>query len=252
VKPEKRADFDAAIKKIVDANRKNQGSNWLAYQPVYGENNTVYFASPQNNMAAIATSSEAFHKALKAGLGENIESLFRDIDNCTISSRGEIRRRRWDLSTNAPKNEEDLNKLTGQARWIRTTIVRVRPGHVSQFEELNATLNAVRMKTDPSRAVLVSQSLAGEPGSVFYATNLEPSLGALDSTVPGLKETLGEEAYEKYENGVAECIIGTESMIGRFLPELSNPPESIVNVTRDFWMPSNTMPVTAARAKRKE
>jgi hypothetical protein len=41
VKPEKRADFDAVTRKIVEANRTNHGDSWITFQTEYGENNTV-------------------------------------------------------------------------------------------------------------------------------------------------------------------------------------------------------------------
>ena len=128
VKPEKRADFDNAAKKIVDANRKNHGSEWLAYQIEYGESNTVYFVSSRQNMAAIDSANEAFMKAMKASFGANFESIFHEMDNCTLSARGELRRRRWDLSSNVPQNPDDLAKITGNARWVRTTMIRGAPG----------------------------------------------------------------------------------------------------------------------------
>jgi quinol monooxygenase YgiN len=252
VKPEKRADFEAIARKIVDANRKNQGSNWLAYETQYGEANTVYFVSSPQNMAAIDTADQAFRKALRASFGADTGRVMQDMDNCIVSSRGEIRRRRWDLSVNPPQDQAEMDKRIGQAQWIRTTTVRVRPGHASQFEALTHTLNAARAKMEPARAYNVSQSVAGQPGGVFFVSTLAPSLGAFDSNAPSLKETLGDEAYDKYQREMAECVIGTETMIARFRPELSNPMESIVTVSRDFWMPKMEEPVVAARAKKKK
>lgn len=155
VKPEKRADFDNAAKKIVDANRKNHGSEWLAYQIEYGESNTVYFVSSRQNMAAIDSANEAFMKAMKASFGANFESIFHEMDNCTLSARGELRRRRWDLSSNVPQNPDDLAKITGNARWVRTTMIRVRPGHIPQFEELSTVMKAANEKRFPSHLSLL-------------------------------------------------------------------------------------------------
>ena len=36
VKPEKRGEFEAIIKKMVDANRKHQGDNWLTTEMMFG------------------------------------------------------------------------------------------------------------------------------------------------------------------------------------------------------------------------
>jgi hypothetical protein len=249
IKPEKRADFKTIGKKIVDANRKS-GDRWLAFESTYGENNTVSFVSTRANLGAIDTAMDAFTKAMKETYGANFESIFRDFDACTVSSRSEIRRRRWDLSSNAPSTAEDYSKLVGEARWIRTNAVRVRPGHRADFEALLQTIKGVAEKGDSRHATMVSESYAGQNGLTFYLSNLEPTLGAWDAKMPSLKESLSAEDYDKYQKTLAEAVIGTETMIGHMMPELSNPPEEIVNVTRDFWIPK-AEPAMAARAKKK-
>src|SRR6266849_9985736 len=64
VKPEKRAEFDAINKKIVEANRRNKGDYWLAAETMYGEGNTVYFTSQRTSYADVEKSMDAFMGAL--------------------------------------------------------------------------------------------------------------------------------------------------------------------------------------------
>ena len=45
VKPDKMAQFDAASKRIVAANRQNKGSDWLALGQEYGQGHTIRFIS---------------------------------------------------------------------------------------------------------------------------------------------------------------------------------------------------------------
>jgi hypothetical protein len=251
VRPEKRADFDAVARKIGDANRKNHGDNWLAYESVYGENNTIYFASSRQNMAAIDTASEAFMKALKEAFGANSEGVLQQMNDATISSRGELRRRRWDLSINPAQDQPGTFRAVGGSRWIRTTMVRVRPGHAPQFEQLALTVKAAAEKDGGSPTTTVTQVVAGQPGSVYYLTRLAPSLGAFESSEINIKKLLGDEDYEKFQKTSAECILGTETIYGRFLPELSNPPEMVSSVNPDFWIPK-TMPAAPARTKGKK
>ena len=47
VKPEKRGQFEAIIKKKVDANRKHQGDNWLTSEMMFGSGNTFTYVSPR-------------------------------------------------------------------------------------------------------------------------------------------------------------------------------------------------------------
>jgi len=247
VKPEKRAEFDAIAKKIVDANRKNHGDNWLAFETTYGDNNTVSFVSSRKDMAAIDTGMESFMKAMKASYGPTFESIFHDMDACTISSRSEIRRRRPDLSS--IPHPDDMMKYVGEARWIRVAAVRVRPGHIPEYEEMVRMIKAAREKANPEAVVAVSQGVVGQNGATFYTSTLRPSLGSYDAKMTPLKELLGDADYEKYQKMSAETVIGVETMMGRMLPALSNPPEEIVNVSRDYWIPKPATMV-AARAKQ--
>ncbi len=251
VKPEKRADFDAVAKKVGDANRKNHGDNWLAYETVYGENNTIYFGSSRKDMAAIDTASEAFLKALKEAFGANAEGVLQQMNDATLSSRGELRRRRWDLSINPPQEQAGTFKAVGESRWIRNTMVRVRPGHAPQFEQLALMVKAAAEKDGGAHTTTVTQVVAGQPGSVYYLTRLVPSLGAIETSEINVKKLLSDEDYEKFQKTWAECILGSETIYGRFLPELSNPPEMVSSVNPDFWMPK-TMPAAPARSKGKK
>src|SRR5258708_29105127 len=124
VKPEKRSDFDALSKKIADINRKNKGDNWLAYEIAYGEQNTVYFVSTRSTFAAAEEGIGAFMGAISKSLGPaGAAKLFQDSNNDTASARGEVRRRRWDLTANAPSDVAGFNKELGQARWRRVAVV---------------------------------------------------------------------------------------------------------------------------------
>ena len=236
VKPEKRADFDAIAKKIVDANRKNHGDQWLAFETAYGENDTVYFVSNRVDMGAIDSGMDAFMKAMKESYGPGFESIFHELDNCVISSRSELRRRRWDLSS-MPGGDEGYAKYIGEAKWIRTTAVRVRPGHMAEYEEMAAMLKEAAETADATTVRLVSEVVAGASAGTYYVSTLQPSLGGFEAKMATARDLLGDEAYARYLKVVAESVIGSEPMIGKLLPELSNPPEEIVNITRDFWAP---------------
>lgn len=250
VKPEKRADFENVAKKIVEANRKNGGDTWLTFDTMYGDNDTMAFVSTRKDVGAIDTANDMFMKALKDAYGDGAEAVLHDFNACISSGRGVIRKRRPDLSFNAPANDDDYAKLIGEARYIRTTTVRFKPGHPSDTEELFGMIKQANAKSDPSSMMLVSQAIAGDAAGTYYISSLGPSIGSLDSTAPPLKEVLGEEDFAKYEKIVADSVISSESTIAKIRPELSNPPAPVVEVSRDFWTPQ-AMPTTAARSKKK-
>jgi hypothetical protein len=173
------------------------------------------------------------------------DKMFQDLSQCTVSSRSEIRRLRWDLSSNAPSDPAAYAHLLGEARWLRTTIVHVRPGEVATYEAMMKDLKAAREKASPPLTVLVSQAVAGQEGTVFYVTTLQSSLAGFDG-IPSMQKTLGDEGYAKFLKANAEAVSGTETVINRFLPELSNAPEQVASTALDFWRPKF---MVAANAK---
>jgi len=248
VKPEKRAEFDAIAKKIGVANRQNKGDSWLAMETVYGQGDRVSFVSVRQGYGDAEKATGAFYGAMQKTYGKpGTDKIFQDFNQCLVSSRSEFRRRRWDLSSNAPADSAAMAKMLGEARWLRTTAVHVRPGQVAAFEALLKDVKTAREKASPPVTTLVSQALAGQEGTVFYVTTLQNSLAGFDA-LPTIQQTLGEDGYAKYLKTVADVIADSETVINRFLPELSNAPEDVVAVAPDYWTPRTTV---AAGGKAK-
>ena len=248
VKPEKRADFDAISKKMVAANRQTKGDAWLTMETVYGRGERVTFTSMRNSYGDAEKASGMFNEALQKTYGQAAaDKMLREFEQCLASSRTEFRRRRWDLSSNAPSDAAAMAKILAAARWLRTTAVHVRPGQVAVFEALLKDLKTAREKTSPPQTTLVSQAVAGQEGTVFYVTALQNSMAGFDA-IPTPQQILGEEGYAKFLKTSAEVVEGTETVINRFLPELSNAPEEVVAAAPDYWRPKTTV---AAKAKTK-
>ena len=236
VKPEKRADFDAISKKIVAANRQNGGDSWLAIETVYGPGNRVSFISTRTSYGDIEKATGSFYEALQKTYGKATEKMLQDFGQCLESSRSEIRRRRWDLSSNAPSDPAAFAKLVAGSRWLRTTAVHVRPGQNNRFEEILKELKAARDKASPPQIMLVSQAVAGQEGTVYYVTNLQTSLAGFDA-VPAVPQLLGNEGYDKFLKASAEAVETAETSINRFIPEISNAPDEVASNAPDFWRP---------------
>jgi hypothetical protein len=250
VKPEKRADFDAIGKKISLANRQNKGDTWLAMETTYGPGNRVTFVSTRNSYAEVETAMGTFMEALQKTYGRAAtDKMMQDLNQCMLSSRSEIRRRRWDLSSNAPSDAAAFAKLIAESRWLRTTAVHVRPGEAATFEALLKDVKAAREKASPPLTVLVSQAVAGQDGTVYYVTTPESSLAGFDA-IPPIQQTLGEEGYAKFLKANAEAVSGTETVINHFLPDLSNAPEQIAAAAPDFWRPKSSVAANAKTATK--
>jgi len=222
---------------MADANRRNKSDHWTTGQVEYGEQNTLYMNAGRANLAAIDDGMKAFNNALKEAYGSAAaEKLMQDADKCLISSRGELRRVRADLSSNASADPADLFKLIAKARFVRATMVHVRPGKTLDYEAQLRMIKEANQRSNRERVALVSQSAAGQSGTVFYITQWGSSLGAFDN-LPTLPQLLGDDGYARYSRMSGENISGTETLILRYLPELSNPPEQIVQADPEFWKP---------------
>ena len=172
----------------------------------------------------------------------------QDFSQCLVSYRNELRRRRWDLSSNVPSDPAAMAKMLGETRFLRTTVAHIRPGQVAAFESVLKDLKAAREKANPPQLMLVSQAVAGQEGTAFYVSTLQTSMAGFDS-IPTIQQTLGEEGYARYLKEVADVVADSETVINRLLPELSNPPEEVVAAAPDYWRPKAMM---ASKPKNKE
>jgi len=249
VKPGKRADFDAISKKIVAANRQNKGDEWLAMETVYGQNNRITLVSMRQSYGDTEKASDAFYSALQKSMGKTgVDKAFQDFNSCLDNSWSELRKRRWDLSSNAPADAAAMTKMLGEARWLRTTVIHVKPGRGPEFEGLLKDVKAAREKNSPELTTLVSQTVAGREGTIYYVTTLEKSMADFDTITP-LPKVLGEEGYAHYLKTGSEIVENVETVINHFLPELSNPPANVVAAAPDYWTPK---PVVAKAATAKK
>jgi hypothetical protein len=245
VKPEKAFEAESLARKIADANRRNNGDHVIAMETVYGEGYTYVFASQRQDYADSDKAGEVFMSSLSKAFGkQGAEKLLADWSNCLISSRSELRVRRPDLSSKAPKDPESFAKLVGESRVIRSLALHVRPGHVADFETLLKDINARADRRSDTQPVLVSQVAEGTHGDTYYITFFRTSLGGFDKDVM-LSEILGQEGMAKLEKIAAEAVLGEESAIYRFRPDMSFPPDAIAQASADFWNPKPAMSATA-------
>lgn len=236
IKPEKRFAFEAINKKMVEIERKNKGDYWTAAETLYGEQNTFYFISQRSNYAAAGDAANTFFAALVKSIGPaGVGKLFQEYNDCMVSARGEMRVRRLDLSRNAPSDAAARARLLGAAQFSRTFIVRVRPGHSLEYETLLREAQTKRVEAGDRTTMTVYQSDSGGSSTTYYLSELGSSMGSFDGN--GLRERLGEGFFQHYQAVMREAVLGSETIINHYLPELSNPPEAVVAAGPEFWKP---------------
>ncbi len=237
VKPDKRAEFNSMSKKIVEANRRNNGDKWIALEVDYGEQNTVIFSSSRESFGDVEKSSAVFMGAAAKAYGAaGATELFQQFSSTLESSRGELRQRRWDLSYNPPADLAAYAEVIAKTRWLRTVVVRVRPGHEAEFEAELKEINAAAQKSHMAGMRWTSQVVAGGNPGTYHITRLMTSLDELDHA-PSMRSMLGDEGLEKFQKVNADTVAGVEYVFYRVVPELSNVPDAIASLAPDFWNP---------------
>jgi hypothetical protein len=248
VKSNCRPQWDNLVKQLVAANHKNGGDNWLAIESVYGEANVVRFASIRASYADVETGQGKFMAALVKSVGEaGMGKLLSGLNACAESAQGVIRRRRSDLSIGLPADAAGQARVIGNARWERLIMVHVRPGMNARYEAMIKTVNAAISKADPNSSSWISQSVAGDLGSVYYIAQLRPSLAAFDGG-KSMREMMGDAAFEAYQKDVSEVVTRTDFSIYQFSGELSNAPDEVAAVAPNFWRPKPPAPPKAPAA----
>ncbi len=247
VRPEKRAEFDALSSKFAEINRKNKGDTWLAYEPMYGQQNTVYFVASRKNFAGIEEGMNAFMGAFMKALGPaGMAKLFQDANNTSLGTSAVIRRRRWDLTAGAPSDAAAANKLIAESRYLRIATVHVRPGLGLAYEEQLKTNKEARERANPGVSSFVSQTVAGGSTFDYYVTSLVRGMGHFAKIKP-LPELRGQAGYRAHQQAVAQDVSSVDVMIARFIPELSNPDEAVVKLDPKFWRPAPPKPAAAKK-----
>jgi hypothetical protein len=248
VKPDKRMEFENSIKKMVDANRKNGGDNWLTYATEYGDQGTYYFTSSRENMASIDAASSAFMKAMTTAFGKaGADKVFADMMAASITTRGQIRRRRPDLSAHPLKDSDDLMKLLGETRWLRTVRVDLKPGKTREFAEAWNPYKLELEKVLPDKFISVSQTTTGTPA--LYMTIFAKTLADFDRYDAAVVQAMESDAYRSFTQRLGDLASMTTWEIYRIVPELSNVPDRVAAVDPAYWRPK---PATPVKPKPKE
>ena len=249
VKPEKRMQFDALMKRVAEANRRNDGDQWLAMSTEYGDQDTVTVAARRTGYADIDHGMDSFYGAMSKAFGKDgAQKTFSEINACLSGSSGEIRRRRWDLSVNAPDSAEAYVKLMGHVRWIRASAVHVKPGRALDYEAQLVRVKELSEKGGMKLPVWISQSVAGTEGTTYYVATYGSSLGAFDE-FPTMRKVIGDENFRSYMSASADCVAGSSTAIMRIQPELSAISKEIAAEAPEFWTPKPAAAAAKSKAK---
>ncbi|MBV8896520.1 MAG: hypothetical protein JO051_08410 [Acidobacteriaceae bacterium] len=171
------------------------------------------------------------------GVG-GVKKMMMDFGPCIVSSHGRVRRRDWDLTVNPPKDAAAYDQIIGNARYLMSTVMRVKSGHQDHFMEIARQAKAALEKGGHPWTIFISEPFAGAPENIHYRSVLLHSLADMDSG-PDMKKLMGDEQFAGWTKMVGEAMEPEETTIFHILPELSNPPKEIADVAPDFWRPKS-------------
>ena len=242
IKPGTAPALGAAMKKMAEANQKNNGPTWVAAVSAFGESDKVVFLALRESLAAQEEAGKAFNQAMLKAVGpEGYAKIGASIAAITVDGRNDLLRLRPKLGYNAPSDKDGILKQVGQARWIRRTAIRLKPGTDADFTEIWNKLKEMMEKSGSKEAIGVSTSMTGPP--VMYFTSYAKSLGDWDVKPPVTTPSAAQAAeYRALLRKGGELLIGAETEIFRMTPALSNPAKEIIDCDPEFWKPKPPAP----------
>ena len=236
VRPDKTMEYENAIRKLADINRK-KGDHWIAFSTEYGDSGTIYFSSVRMGYGDIETGFAVMQKAMTEAVGTaGMAKMFADLNAMSVSGTAEIRRRRWDLSVNPPPSREEAMRIAATSRWIRSIRIDVKPGRMPEFIEAWKPWQAELSRVEPRISVWASVAETGPPAMVLTA--FYKSLKEIDAAYPGVQKAVASDTYRTFSRSVAELAGMTNWEIHRLRPDLSNAPEEMAAMDPAFWKPT--------------
>lgn len=132
-------------------------------------------------------------------------------------------------------------------------IVRVRPGHITEFEEARKIVKAAHEKAGLKDNHSVFQVLSGYPAGTFLIFTPYKTIADLES-VPethgkAYEDALGEDGQKKLRELASSSLLGSETLFFEVNPKMSFPSKETIAADRDFWAPKSVVAKAAPAAK---
>jgi hypothetical protein len=215
----------------------------LAMVPIAGNENEVTYIWPFPSFAA-------YEKAQK-DLDQIGETFKADFDRTRhtgedyhSAQRDMICRLRADLSYNLPSGDR------AKMRFMRVETIRVKPGHVQEFEEMRKIVSAAHVKAKVDEHMAVYQVVGGAQAGTFIV--LVPWTSLEDSNLlphgRAYQDALGDDGTKKISRIASDVILFDDVSIYALNPQLSYLLPATVASDPGFWTPK---PLAAASAGKK-
>ena len=141
-------------------------------------------------------------------------------------------------------------------RYFNIAIVRIRPGHIADYEDSRKIIKAAHEKTALKFNYSVYQVISGMPAGTFLVMSYGKTLADFDAATEihgkAYDDAIGDDGRKKLNENAAAGTISNESMIFAVDPRMSNPEKATIDTDPAFWAPKPTAPaMKPAEAPKK-
>jgi hypothetical protein len=180
---------------------------------------------------------EAMEKAIKLAQSEPLKSQLDMLDEQDGALRsGE----RGIIATFQPgPSYQPVPANIAKGRYVSVNVLRIRPGHITEFNEMRGLLNAAYTKAGRKLRSVVYAVSSGMPAGTYLILSGMESLKAMDPA-PGamsIVDAFGADNLAKYTKLQSDIVVSSETTTFAVNPKMSNPPKEFIDVDQDFWAP---------------
>ena len=218
----------------------------LAMVPIAGNQNEVTYLWPFPSFADYEKAQKDLDK-----IGETFKADFDRTrhagEDYHSAQRDMLCRLRADLSYNLPAGDR------AKMRFMRVETIRVKPGHIQEFEEARRIVNAAHVKAKVDEHMAVYQVVGGAQAGTYIV--LIPWTSMDDSNLlphgKAYQDALGEDGAKKVAQIANEAILFDDISIYALVPQLSYLLPATVASDPDYWKLKPMSAPGPAPAKKK-
>lgn len=222
----------------------------LAMSPVAGNENEVLYVSPYGSFADLENKAREMEKLATGTMKADFDAL--PDARLHAAQRDLIASFRPDYSYHS----DEANAAA--ARYMAITIIRLKPGHESEYWEMvKKVANPAREKAGQKASFVVYQVRSGMANGTYYVFRPMNSLAELDALpITAVREAMSKDDREDADKVTDRSLMSSETYYYRYNPRLSLVAPRFIAADpagADFWNPKPQMAAatTSSPAMRK-
>lgn len=222
--------------------------NRLALVPMAGNENEVMYFWGFDSFADMEKSNKDLDTIANVTFKADFDKVRPPGEDYHMSQRDSIAMFRPDLSYNPGA---DIAKM----RYMRIQTIRVKPGHVREFEDSRRILNAAHSKAKIDEHMAVFSMAGGAQAGTYLVIIPWHSLDGI-ATIPHGRnywDAMGDDNRNKLEKIENDAIVFSSVDIYAFAPQLSYASERMIASDPGFWaLKPMSGPAPAAKVAKKK